>query len=212
MKRDSWDKSLIIATLTWIVLWFVNDLALKRWIPQIDLFVWLIGFVLFAFITLTILVILIRFLLKRRLSIDVVGALAFIALSIVNVRLIPILPETPTQICSIPETGEILRFYLHESQGGATTSDGYAVRYEDETTPETTIFYAYSSPGIASIECQQDAVLLLDYHRDPIVLPLKWIQTELVHESIKIYKSRLESPTYEDDVRDWGVVGPDWKP
>ena len=52
MKRDSWDKSLIIATLTWIVLWFVNDLALKRWIPQIDLFVWLIGFVLFAFITL----------------------------------------------------------------------------------------------------------------------------------------------------------------
>lgn len=177
----------------------------KGWLPRIDCLVNLAAMAALVPLSLCAIVFSLRSLLRREFSIGAGASLLVMAFALFAS---PRLPAKPTQICQISGTNAVVRFYLFESSGGATTSDSYHVTFQDGAI-EKTIFSAYSSPGISTIQCQTDAVVLFDFHRDPIVLPLEWIKSDLKRRPLRFYKGILESLEYQEQVRHWdGVMIP----
>ena len=106
------------------------------------------------------------------------------------------------QECTFSETNETARFY--KSNGShATTSDGYTVTFQEVGSKEKVVFYAYSSPGINEIRCEKESLILLDKHRDPYLLPIEWIKSELVFQPIRFYKMQLQTPEYVENISEW---------
>ena len=208
-SRKSSDKWLIGVTSIWSAIWIVYSAGERGWIQQIDCF---FGF----FILLTSLILVFGLfvawplgLFRRKISYGILVSSLIIVVSFSFSHLMPRNSLPPTQTCLIPGTNGIVRFYSYESRGGATVSDGYGVTYEDNETPETSIFYSYSSPGISAIECRNDAVLLKDRFRSPYVLSIQWIHDDLVHEPLRFYKGALRNVKYGNAIEGWeGVYVP----
>ena len=199
-KLESFERWLIGLASVWAVVWIIDVISSSGWLPRVDC---LVDFaILVAGVLLSVLSV--GFLLmqfyRRRLSFGAVIAVLMIMLAVFGSRKIP---NKPTQICHIPDSTITIRFYYHDSIGGATGSDRFSVTYQDETAPENGIFFAYSSPIITSVTCRKDGVILNQLHEEPIFLPLSWIQEDLLEHPLRFYKGRLETLEYTDDVRGW---------
>ncbi len=203
MKASNRDWLLFIVCFAWAVLWVFIGVGDRGWLPRVDCLFDLATLAAFIPLLFCAIVFFVRALLQRRLPL---GAGASLLVMVLALLIVPRLPAKPTEVCEIPGTDAVIRFYRVESRGGATTSDGYRVTFQDAATDERAIFHAYSSPGISAIECQKEAVVLLDYHRDPIIISLQWIKSDLIHRPLEFYKGILNDLEYQEEVRDWGDV------
>jgi hypothetical protein len=105
--------------------------------------------------------------------------------------------------CQIISNNAIVRLYQF-SGSHATTSDAYTVTYQGKDKDETKIFHSYSSPAIRSIKCEENQVVLDGYGSSYlIVLPVEWIEEELVNVPLDFYKFKLRSTEYEEEVSRW---------
>ncbi len=199
----SQDRWIVLAAVIWAAAWGVVSLGASGWIPRLECLLEL-GVLVFGFsLCGAALGSFFYRLHQRKFPGGALLSVLIIVLSVVGFRKIP---HKPTQICYVPSSSITVRFYYHDSIGGATVSDSVSVTYQDGETPETLIFSAYSSPIITSINCNENAIILNQLHDAPIVLPLSWVQTALLREPLRFYKGKLETMAYADDVRDWKSV------
>jgi hypothetical protein len=134
------------------------------------------------------------------------GGIIVLALFLAACNTHGILPrDKMVEKCELPGTNAVARLYVLRGSN-VTTSHSYYVTFQEGASPEKIIYHAYSSPGVSTIRCEVEAVILLGYHRKPFVLPLEWIKSELVHKPISFYKLRLESLEYKDKVVNWDGV------
>ncbi len=103
--------------------------------------------------------------------------------------------------CQIQSNNATVRLYIFNGSS-ATTSDAYTVTYQKKDRSEKRIFDAYSSPFITDLECEKDQVILFQYD-EKIVLPIRWIENELVHRPLKFQYGQLRSLEYEAEVSTW---------
>jgi hypothetical protein len=199
------DKWLFVICLAWAMLWVFIVLGEKGWLPYFDFLVGVAAIVCAVPVSLYAIVIFLRSLMQKQVPVAACASLMVIAFAIFCGFW---LPRKPTQICQIPGTNEVIRFFFLDSIGGATTSDAYRVTFQDGTALEKTIFHAYSSPAIEKVECQNDAVVLLGYGQTPMILPVQWIKESLIYKPLDFYKNRLESLEYQDQVRSWDAYIP----
>ncbi len=106
------------------------------------------------------------------------------------------------QQCQVPETSAVVS--LETTHGGlATSSIGFFVSLEEPPAGRRIVFQATSSPSVDAIQCEKDAVVLLAKGQEPLVLPLDWIGSDLVHKPLSFSHGTLESLEYEDRVKGW---------
>ncbi len=199
-KLETFERWLIGLASCWAVVWVIDSISSSGWLPRVDC---LVDLAILAagvlLIGLSVGFLIVRF-YHRQFSLGAVVAVLMMLLALFVSRKIP---NKPTQICHIPDSTITIRFYYHDSIGGATGSDRFSVTYQDEIVPEKGIFYAYSSPFITSVTCRKDGVMLNQLQEKPIFLPLLWIQEDLLEHPLRFYKGRLETLEYADDVRGW---------
>jgi hypothetical protein len=109
--------------------------------------------------------------------------------------------------CQIPNDEGILRLYIIHGSS-VTTSDSWTVTYQKSRFKKSTIFSAYSSPGIKDIKCGQDEVVFIFYPNEPVSIPVSWIKNELIFKPITFSKMELTSPEYREEVSTWKGVYP----
>jgi len=109
------------------------------------------------------------------------------------------------KICEIPITESLLRLY-HGHGSLATSSDSSSVTYQESpTAKERRIFYAYSSPFIRDLQCEQEKVVLIGHYETQYQIELEWINDELIEKPIKFYKYCLQTEEYKNRITDWGI-------
>ncbi len=123
-RLEAFERWLIGLTSVWAVVWVIDVISSSGWLPRVDclvdfailvagvlLFVLSVGFLLVQFY-------------RRQFSLGAVIAVVMIMLAVFVSRKIP---NKPTQICHIPDSTITIRFYYHDSIGGATGSDRFSV-------------------------------------------------------------------------------------
>jgi hypothetical protein len=95
--------------------------------------------------------------------------------------------------CQVPHLEATARLFQGPSSS-MTTSDSYHVMLRKQDEPfSRQVFYAYSSPVIAGIECDDAGLTLQSPFKEPIHLPTEDLQHVYLSEALRYYKGNLLS-------------------
>lgn len=102
--------------------------------------------------------------------------------------------------CKLDNELTIRAYYFHGSH--ATTSDSNSVHVQFRSQPyERIVWYAYSSPFIKEISCEEDILRIKpnsEYHLDSFSISADEIRNDLVDNPIHLYKGQLENRKFPD--------------